>query len=76
MLRKQWSGREDSNLRPLPPEDGVPRVTERISGVVCFGVPHMVTFRSVHEHGLGSNRTFGPCLSLPNQAALAMGLEG
>ena len=28
--RKTWSGREDSNLRPLPPENVYPADTQRI----------------------------------------------
>ncbi len=31
MLRNQWSGKEDSNLRPLPPEGTGPPVLRRIS---------------------------------------------
>jgi hypothetical protein len=34
MVEIAWSGREDSNLRPLPPEDGSPPVTARISADV------------------------------------------
>ena len=31
MLRFCWSGKEDSNLRPLPPEDDAPAITRRFS---------------------------------------------
>jgi hypothetical protein len=61
----QWSGREDSNLRPLPPEDASPAVTRRISVVIR-------RIRSAHDRvcsGLiprkGSLLTFGPCLGHP-----------
>lgn len=37
-----WSGREDSNLRPLPPEDATPDCTRRFSVVRRR---HLVAFR-------------------------------
>jgi hypothetical protein len=59
---KTWSGREDSNLRPLPPEDDAPALIRLFSapsdtmvgsyGDVCS---HLFTAQ-------GSNRTSNPCL--------------
>ena len=37
--RKTWSGREDSNLRPLPPENDAP---ERIDANALLRFPHSV----------------------------------
>jgi len=58
-----WSGREDSNLRPLPPEGGSPRriwlksyVCQRTFKAFSAQVAGLFT-------GLGSWRALSPCLS-------------
>ena len=59
---KNWSGKEDSNLRPLPPEDASPLGIRRFSvvrGAVCLS-RNDVCSRLVS--GLGSLRALGPCL--------------
>ena len=60
---KTWSGREDSNLRPLPPENGSLARTRRKTYVpkrtgsrFSAHVPDLIT-------GRGSNRTSVPCLA-------------
>jgi hypothetical protein len=58
----KWSGKEDSNLRPLPPENGSPAVTRRISVATrrTKAAPDSPCSRLVPQRG--SYRTFGPCL--------------
>ena len=60
--QKMWSGKEDSNLRPLPPEDASPSVTRRIYDDFCrtIGAPVAVCSRLVR--GNGSFWTLNPCL--------------
>jgi hypothetical protein len=63
--RANWSGKEDSNLRPLPPEDASPermaRVTVASGGAeVPFGAAC-----SQHVPRRGSNRAFDPCPRAP-----------
>ena len=57
-----WSGKEDSNLRPLPPEDASPLGIRHF--LVANGGDRVsqngVCSRLVSE--LGSLRTLGPCL--------------
>jgi hypothetical protein len=72
VLENQWSGREDSNLRPLPPEDVSPRRTRRIYGVVgCT----QAASAAACSHGVplkGSDRTSGHCLDMtPRQSEVA-----
>lgn len=57
-----WSGKEDSNLRPLPPEDVAPDVTRRISVVLSRTDGAHGAVCSSLVHAKGSIRTFGPCL--------------
>ena len=74
---ESWSGREDSNLRPLPPEGISP------SRIALFSVPftdgigaYSAACLSVFK-GLGFNLNLG-ALSLPTPLRLAMagGIEG
>jgi hypothetical protein len=60
---KSWSGREDSNLRPLPPE-GVSPVRIRRFSVVSHaqaGAPSASCCHAVH--GARFNMNLGHCLS-------------
>jgi hypothetical protein len=67
VLENQWSGREDSNLRPLPPEDVSPRRTRRIYGVVGYtqGASDAACSRVVPLKG--SDRTLGHCLAMTSR---------
>ena len=60
---KSWSGKEDSNLRPLPPEGGGPAFTRRIPVIACFTRTAYSRVCSPFIHGIGSKRTFDPCLN-------------
>jgi hypothetical protein len=65
-----WSGKEDSNLRPLPPENVAPDGTRRFSA----------SFRGAHlsQNGVcsrmvlagGSLRALGPCPRAPFPARI------
>lgn len=58
-----WSGKEDSNLRPLPPEDASPLGIRRFSvvrGAVCLSRNDVCSWL---VSGLGSLRALGPCLA-------------
>ena len=76
----KWSGREDSNLRPLPPEDAAPDGTRRFSVLSQGGG---VSFDAACSRFLpkkGSDRTLDPCLSHPSELidrswALGHGLD-
>jgi len=70
--QKSWSGKEDSNLRPLPPEDASPRVTPRFSVDVWRIRPAPGGICSLAVRRSGSFRAFGPCLArlTPTQATL------
>lgn len=58
-----WSGKRDSNPRPLPPEDVAPAATWRFSVAAqrTTSAPGAACSRSVH--GGGSHRTSNPCLA-------------
>ena len=64
-LGLNWSGREDSNLRPLPPEGVSPSVTQRFSVVrgLKGGAYPCVRSRAVHARRFGLNLEH--CLSGP-----------
>lgn len=72
-----WSGKEDSNLRPLPPESITPRFLWRFP----VGSRRKLTaYRGVcscRVHGGGSIRAEGHCLRLALiVAAVASGMGG
>lgn len=62
----KWSGREDSNLRPLPPEGVSPRRTRRFSvgSVSERGASACVCSRLIH--GRGSTANLGALSFVPN----------
>lgn len=60
---KNWSGKEDSNLRPLPPEGASPTRTPRISVTFPCMDSALDALCSRTVPARGSLRTFGPCLT-------------
>jgi hypothetical protein len=59
---ENWSGREDSNLRPLPPEGVAPRLT-RARFAISSGnriAPKQIRFGTVSARRFNLN--LGPCL--------------
>lgn len=69
MLGLNWSGKEDSNLRPLPPEDADPASTRRFS-VTRRGVwPSYDRICSCLIPARGSDRGSDPCPSSPKAPA-------
>jgi hypothetical protein len=71
--RNNWSGKEDSNLRPLPPENASPAVMRRFS--VASSARDM-PFRGVCSRFIsqrGSLRTHNPCLLNFPRAAIGSG---
>jgi hypothetical protein len=63
MVENAWSGREDSNLRPLPPEDAGPGVTARVSVGFRRTLTASVGLCSRLIPPKGSERAFDPCLN-------------
>ena len=59
---KTWSGKEDSNLRPLPPEDVAPDGMARFSRAVWRTRAAYVRACSRSFLARGLLLTFGPCL--------------
>jgi hypothetical protein len=60
--RNRWSGREDSNLRPLPPERVAPRRTRCFSKVFPQRAVRSDGRCSRLFHGRRFNVNLGPCL--------------
>jgi len=60
----KWSGREDSNLRPLPPENGCPAVTQRFFVASAMAACHKLAHVPVSLPVGGSGRTLGHCLRI------------
>ena len=60
--RKRWSGREDSNLRPLPPEGVSPSRAWRFTAVILWQTLRSEGLCSFPVHGLNLGLNLGPCL--------------
>ena len=56
---KKWSGKEDSNLRPLPPESISPRRTRQFSVIFLERLPAYARLRSRSVPARGSILNLG-----------------
>ena len=72
----KWSGKEDSNLRPLPPEGGSPDGIARFS--VLSGASNVLSDGtcSLAVHGARFTLNLNPCLSANRALALRAGEVG
>jgi hypothetical protein len=67
-MKTNWSGKEDSNLRPLPPEGASPAITRRFTVAQRrkWSAYDRVCSRLILAGS--SSRGFGPCPSHPHPA--------
>ena len=65
-----WSGREDSNLRPLPPENDTPSRIGRLSVALDCTGQRFDAICSRFGHGRGSLRTLEHCPFTPSNGGV------
>jgi hypothetical protein len=73
VLELKWSGKEDSNLRPLPPEDVAPSLIRRISAAFQRTAPAYSGICSRAVHGEGSLANLQPLSLRPPLAGFVHG---